>query len=57
MIRNLRKEFAYEAKKSAKVTSDAPKIATCLNEKRRNTGPFAKPMRLVKAWFIWNETL
>lgn len=45
-------EFAKEAKNKAAVTSVAPNTATCLKLKRRNTGPFARPIRLVRAWFM-----
>lgn len=43
VMRYTMKEFAMEVKAKPKVTSDAPKNATCRKVNRRNIGPFRRP--------------
>lgn len=52
VIRNLINVSANDVKNNAVATSAAPKNETCRNVNRLKTGPLARPMRHVAAWFM-----
>lgn len=63
VIRNFMNESAKDVKNKAKATSAAPKNETWRKVNRLNTGPFARPLKHVSAWFkliivvIWADVM